>query len=300
LNAEIGQHQQVLDTSATLEHERQQLAEMIGAIAATDEAVTRIEEAVTELSAAEAAMSAVATTVSFAVQDDARQGILVDGKALAASTASMPIMGKTTIAIPSVGTITVVPQIKNRSALLTRRDAATQELRNALEAAGVESLTAARAAAAQRREHVRRSNDVAKELANLAPGNRSKKIASGLEALKSHLSELRGRLKIDMKNCDLTELPAESELTRDIQENLSDGARLEAEIKTAEAELAGPADVLLQADNTLRHIRERLAGLNGMVETKKADLAASRISVSDEQLFSTAEALEREATAKDA
>jgi hypothetical protein len=39
LNAEIGQHQQVLDTSATLERERQQLAEMIGAIAATDEAV---------------------------------------------------------------------------------------------------------------------------------------------------------------------------------------------------------------------------------------------------------------------
>jgi energy-coupling factor transporter ATP-binding protein EcfA2 len=297
LNAEIGRHQQVLDTSATLEHEQQQLAEMIGAISATDEAVTRIEEAVTELSAAEAAMSAVATTVSFAVQDDARQGILVDGKALAVS--SMPVMGKTTIAIPSVGTITVEPQIKNRSALLTRRDAATQEMRNALEAAGVESLTGARAAAAQRREHVRRSNDVAKALANLAPGNRSKQLAPGLDFLKNHLSELRGRLKIDMKNCDLTELPAESELAGDIQENLSDGARLEAEIKTAEAELAGPADVLIQADKKLRHIRERLAGLNGTVETKKADLAASRVSVSDEQLFSTAGALEREATAKD-
>jgi uncharacterized protein YhaN len=103
-----------------------------------------------------------------------------------------------------------------------------------------------------------------------------------------------------MKNCDLTELPAESELAGDIQKNLSDGARLEAEIKTAEAELAGPADVLLQADKKLRHIRERLAGLNGTVETKKADLAASRVSVSDKQLFSNAEALDREATAKDA
>src|SRR5258707_2529981 len=100
-------------------------------MAAPDEAVTCMEEVVTELSAAEAAMSAVATTISFAVQDDARQGILVDGKALAAPTASMPIMGKTTIAIPSVGTITVEPQIKNRSALLTRRDGATQVMRNA-------------------------------------------------------------------------------------------------------------------------------------------------------------------------
>jgi DNA repair exonuclease SbcCD ATPase subunit len=300
LDAEIGQHQHFLDISSTLEHERQQLGEMIGAIAPTDEVVTRIEEAVTELSAAEAAMSAVATTVSFAVQDDARQGILVDGKALAASSASMPIMGRTAIAIPNVGTITIEPQIKNRSALVTRRDVATQEMKDALEAAGVGSLSAARAAVAQRREHVRRSNDIAKELANLAPGNRSKKLAPGLDALKSYLSELRGRLKLDTKKCDLTELPAESEIARDIQENLSDGARLEAEIKTAEAELTGPADALLQADKRLRHIRERLAGLNGTVETKKADLAASRMMVNDDQLFSNAEVLEREATARDA
>lgn len=300
LNAEIGQHQQALDTSSTLEREQQRLAEMTGAIAATDEVVTRIEEAVTELSAAEAGMNAVATTVSFAVQDDARQGILVDGNVLAASTVSMPIMGRTMIAIPNVGTIIVEPQIKNRASLLSRLDVATQEMRAALEAAGVESLSAARVAAAQRKEHVRRSNDIAKELTNLAPGNRSKKLAAGLEALKNYSSELRGRLRIDMQNCELIELPAEGNLTRDIQENLSEGARLEAEIKTAEAELAGPADVLLQADKKLRNIRERLAGLNGTVETKRADLAANRVTFSDEQLVSTADAMESEATAKDA
>jgi DNA repair exonuclease SbcCD ATPase subunit len=300
LNAEIGQHQQTLDASATLEREQQRLAEMTGAIAATDEAVTRIEEAFTELSAAGAAMNAVATTVSFAIQDEARQGILVDGKALPASTVAMQVMGRTLIAIPSVGTITVEPQIKNRKALLARRDAATQEMKVALEAAGAESLSAARAAAAQRKEHVRRSNEIAKELANLAPGNRSKKLAAGLEALKSYLSELRGRLRVDMTNCDLIELPAESDLTRDIQENFSEGERFQTEIKTTEAALAGPANVLLQADKKLQTIRERFAGLNGTVETKKADLAASRVTMSDEQLVSTAEALESKATAKDA
>lgn len=113
LNAEVAQHQHVLDVSATLDLERQQLGEMIGAIAATDEAVTRIEEAVTECAAADAAMSAVATTVSFAVQDDARDSILVDGKAISSSASSMPIIGKTTVAIARVGTITIEPQIKN-------------------------------------------------------------------------------------------------------------------------------------------------------------------------------------------
>lgn len=300
LNAEIAQHQHVLDTSATLERERQQLREIIGAIAATDEAVSRIEEAVTESSAAEAAMSAVATTVSFAVQDDARQGILVDGRAIATPTDSMPIMGKTTVAIASVGTITIEPQIKNRVALLARRDAAVQEMRDSLQAAGVESLTAARLAAAQRKEHVRRSNDIGKELASLAPGNKSKNLAPGLDALRSHLSELRGRLKVDMKNCELSEIPPESDLARDIEANLDDGTRLEAEIKTAEAELAGPADLLLQADKMLRSARERIAGLNGTIEAKKADLSASRMSGSDEQLVSSAERLESEAVAKEA
>jgi hypothetical protein len=46
-----------------------------------------------------------------------------------------------------------------------------------IEAVGVEGLTAARAAAAQRKEHVPRSNDIAKELAKLEPGDRSQKFA---------------------------------------------------------------------------------------------------------------------------
>lgn len=300
LSAEAAQYQHVLDTSAALELERQQLGEMIGAIAATDEGVTRIEEAVTECAAADAAMSAVATIVSFAVHDDARDSILVDGKAIVTSASSMPIMGKTTVAIARVGTITIEPQIKNRGALLARRDAAVQEMKGALQAAGVESLSAARAAAAQRKEHARRLSEIGKELARLVPGDKSKKLAPGLDALRSYLSELRGRLKVDMRTCELKEIPAESALARDIQENLDDGARLEAEIKTAEAELAGPADVLLQAEKKLRHARERMAGLNGTIESKKADLAASRMSGSDEQLASAAEAREREAAVADA
>jgi hypothetical protein len=63
-----------------------------------------------------------------------------------------------------------------------------------LEAAGARDIAAARAAAAQRKEHLRRASDISKEMANLAPGNRSKQLAAGLEALKGHLGELRGPL----------------------------------------------------------------------------------------------------------
>lgn len=299
LNAEISQHQSTLDKAATLESEAGKLSELIGAIAATDDAVTRIEEAVTELSAADAAMNAVATTVSFAIHEGAQQSVLIDGKALSAPTTSLPILGKTAIAIQEVGTITVEPQIKNRAALLARRDTANDEMKASLEAAGVKDIAAARAAAAQRKEHLRRSSDISKEMANLAPGNRSKKLTAGLDALKGHLGELRGRLKREMEKSELKEIPGEDELARDIASNHEEGARLAAEIETAEAELAGPQDALIQADKKLRSARERLAGLNGTIETRKADLEAGRASVGDEQLSKSAETLEREAITKD-
>ena len=299
LNTEITQHQLALDKAALLESEAGKLSELIGAIAATDAAVVRIEEAVTELSAADAVMNAVATTVSFAIQEGALPGVVVDGKALDGSAATFPILGKTIITIQDVGAITVEPQIKNRTALLTRRDAAHDEVQAALEAAGVMDLAGARVAAAQRKEYLRRSNDISKELANLAPGNRSKKLPAGLEALKGHLGELRGRLKVEMEKCELAEIPEEAELANDIANNHAEGARFAAEIETAEAELAGPRDALAQADKKLLSARERLAGLNGTIETKKADLEAGRAGARDEQLSANAQTLERDAITKD-
>jgi chromosome segregation ATPase len=299
LNSEIAQHQLTLDKALSLEREVEKLSESIGAIASTDDAVTRIEEAVTELSAAAAAMNAVATTVSFAIQEDALSGILVDGRALDASTTSLPILAKTIFTIHEVGAITVEPQIKNRAALITRRDAAQVEVKSALDAAGVKDLASARIAAAQRKEYVRRSSDIGKELMNLAPGNRSKKLAAGLDALKAHLSELRGRLKVELETCELATIPGEDQLAVDIANNHAEGARFAAEIKTAEAELAGPQDALAQADKKLSSARERLAGLIGIIETKQAALEAGRTGASDEQLSAAAENLERDAATKD-
>ena len=299
LNSEIIQNQLTLEKAVTLENEAARLSELIGSIAATDDAVTRIEEAVTELSAAEAAMNAVATTVSFAIDKDAQERILVDEKELKTPSASLSILERTVIAIQEVGRIIVEPQIKNRNALLGRRQATNDELKAALEAVGVKDLASARVAAAQRKEHERRLAEIKRELANLAPGNRSKKLAAGLEALKSNVGELRGRLKAGMEKLTLETLPEEEALLGEIAKNHEEGAQLAADIETAEAALAGPLDLLVQSDKTLRNAHERLAGLKGTIDTKKADLQAGRASFSDTQLTTNAQSLEHDAAGQE-
>jgi len=199
LNEEINQYILTLEKALTFETESTRLSEMLGSIAATDDAVTRIEEAVMELSAAEAAMNAVATTISFAIDKGAESRVSVDENVLKTPSASLSVVDKTIIAIQEIGALTIEPQIKNRTALLSRQQTANDELKSALEAAGVPDLASARVAAAQRKEHERRLAEIRKEMANLAPGNRSKKLVAGLDALKSYLGELRGRLKAEME-----------------------------------------------------------------------------------------------------
>jgi chromosome segregation ATPase len=298
-NGEIKQHALTLKKASTFETEAARLSEMIGAIVATDGAVTRIEEAATELSAAEAAMNAVATTVSFAVDKGTQNRVSVDGKTLKTQSASLAIVGKTIIEIKELGTITVEPQIKNRNALLSRRHTAADELKSALDAAGVSDLASARAAAAQRKEHERRLAEIRKEVANLALGNRSKKLAAGLDALKSYLGELRGRLKTEMERLALPTLPEEDDLASEIEKNHEEGAQLAKGVETAEAELAAPQDLLALADKKLRSAQDRLAELTGTIDTKKADLEAARASFSDAQLTTNAETLERDAALKE-
>jgi energy-coupling factor transporter ATP-binding protein EcfA2 len=299
LDTEIKQHQGTLDKAAVLENEALHLSEMIGAIAATDDVVIRIEAATTELSAAEAAMNAVATTVSLAIENAAQQRVLVDKKALKAPSTSLAVLEKTVIAIQDVGTITVEPQIKNRNALRTRQQGAIEELKAAFDAAGVRDLNSARLAAAKRKEHERRLSDIRKEITNLAPGNRAKKLQTGLQALRDHMGELRGRLTAEMKKLALAELPDEAALAKQIEENHGKGERLATDIASAEARLAGPQDVLAQADKKLRSAQDQVAVLKATIDTKKADLEAGRAISSDAQLTLSAESLLRDATEKE-
>ena len=173
-------------------------------------------------------------------------------------------------------------------------------MKAALDAAGVKDLNSARLAAAKRKEHERRLSDIRKEITNLAPGNRAKKLQTGLQALRDHMGELRGRLTAEMKKLALAELPDEAALAKQIEENHLKGERLATDIASAEARLAGPQDVLAQADKKLRSAQDQVAILKATTDTKKADLEAGRATSSDAQLSLSAESLLRDATEKEA
>lgn len=299
LNTEILQHQATLDKAVALDREAMRHSELVGSIAATEQAVARIEEAVTEMSAADAAANAVATTVSFAIAPKARDRVSVDERALGTAEENFSLLVKTTIAITEIGTITVEPQIKNRTTLLKRRQDASDELKASLEAAGVPDLFAARIAAAQRREHERNLAQMQKDLASLAPGNRQRKLAPGQEALNAHIGELRGRLRSELEALKIADLPHEDTLSAEIEKTHYEGARLEAEVARIEAALSGPQEVLAQADRLLRKVEDRVARLKGTTGTRKADLEASRATHDDVALVEVARNLGADASEKE-
>ena len=299
LSSEFNQHEATLLRAATLEGEATRLSEVLGAVSATDDAVARIEEAATERAAAEAAANAVATTITFAVEDHARRRISIDGKLLGDLPETIPLLGKAVIAIEDMGTIAVEPQIKDRAALLERQQRAAREWIASLEAAGVTDLPAARLASAQRKEHARNLAAVRKELSNLAPGNRQKRIADGLDALKERVGELRGRFRSEMEKLALTILPDADALEAEVVKNNEKGARLEEEVALAEAALAGPNAIFARADEDSRDIEGRRAGLQATVATRRADLDAARTNQSDTAITETATRLENEAALKE-
>src|SRR5262249_9155697 len=139
-----------------------------------------------------------------------------------------------------------------------------------------------------------------REIAGLAPGDRSIGLKAGLDALRNYVSELRGRLNAEMEKLGLTEVPEATHINNDIEATHAEAAELTADIQMAEAQLAGPRELLVEAVKSLQNLQQQLAGLNGTFETKNADLAAGRVTASDEQLTVEAEALSYEATEKKA
>ncbi len=83
------------------------LSEAIGANQAADEKVSRAEDASNELAAARAAASAVATTLTFALEPDARKSVRLDGEVLANTPLAVSTVTKRTIAIDGVCEISI-------------------------------------------------------------------------------------------------------------------------------------------------------------------------------------------------
>jgi chromosome segregation ATPase len=296
LYTEIAQHQATLAKAVNLQAEVGRLSELIGQITATDEAVSRIEAADTGLSGARAALNAVATTVSLAIEAEALGRVRLDGVPLAAPTMSLAVVAKTLVGIEGIGNIAVEPQIHDRDAILDRLRLAENEIREALETAGAENLTAARYAVAQRRELDRQLADVRREIAGLAPRDPATKLAAGLDARQTRVRELQGRLKTELEVLGLSALPTSEEIAKEIAETHDRAGQLAAEIGPAEAAVEGPKSVLAEATATLQELEQRLAGRRGILETKQAALTAGRAQASDEELSTHANELTLRAT----
>jgi energy-coupling factor transporter ATP-binding protein EcfA2 len=300
LHTEIAQHEATLAKAVDLQAEVGRLSELMGQITATDEAVSRIEAADTELSGAKAALNAVATTVSLAIQADALRRVRLDGVPLNAPMMSLAVVAKTLVGVEGVGNIAVEPQIHDRDAILERLRLAKNEIREALEAAGAENLTAARYAVAQRRELERQLADVRREIAGLAPRDPATKLAAGLDARQTRVRELQGRLKTELEVVGLSALPTTAEIAKEIAETHDRAEQLAADIGPAEAAVEGPKGVLAEATVTLQELEQRLAGRRGTLETKQAALTAGRAQASDEELSAHANELTLRATEQQA
>ena len=296
LNTEIARHQATLAKAADLQAEVGRVSELIGQITATDEAVARIEAADTEFSGARAAINAVATTISLAIKADAVSRVHLDGVPLAAPTTSMAVVTKAVVGVEGIGNIAIEPQIHDRDAILERLRVAENEIREALESAGAENLTAARYAVAQRRELDRQLADIRREIVGLAPKDPATKLAAGLDARQTRVRELQGRVKTEMEALGLSTLPTSDEVAKEIAETHDRARHLAADIGTAEAAVDGPKGALAEAIATLQELEQRLAGRRGILETKQATLAAGRAQTSDGELSAHADELTRLAT----
>lgn len=284
IQAEIEQHKATLAKAAKLKAADDELSESIGQITATEDAVSRIETADTQLSGAKAALNAVATTISLVIDEDAIRRVHLDGGPISEPTMSLPVVAKTVIGVEGVGEIGVEPQINDRDAIIDRLRLAKNEFKASLEAAGTDSLTAARHAVAQRRELERRLADIRREIASLAPRDPATKLAAGLDSRQTRVKELRGRLKTDLETLRLSVLPPSTEIEKEIADTHDRAERLDADIETAGAALEGPRGVLAEAATTLQELEQRLAKRRGTLETKDAALTAGRAQLSDQEL----------------
>ena len=300
VQAKIDEHEAAIGRSSELAAESEQLSEAIGRNGATAEVLKRVETAATGFAAAEAALNAVATTVSLDIDRTALGHVSIDDKSVDQPKSTRPIVARTVIGIEGVGKIAVEPQIKNRDQIVAQLVRARDEQKMALEAAGADDIEAARLNAARRTEIERRLAEISREIIALAPGDKTSKLASGLDALRSRAGELRGWLEAELVALGLASRPEPAEIERQIAAAHSEGPRLAADIAAAEAALEGPKASVARTDKILRELEQQLAGLNATLAGKQAALTAGRSTASDDVLARSSDELNQEAATQQA
>src|SRR6185312_12009625 len=121
-----------------------------------------------------------------------------------------------------------------------------------------DDLSAARAAAAERRELNRQLSDLHREITELAPRDIANNLPAGMDARRRRASELRGRLAKEMESLALAALPTYQGIEAEIAATHREGEELAASIVTAEAAVGGPRQVLSETTASLQALQQRL------------------------------------------
>jgi DNA repair exonuclease SbcCD ATPase subunit len=295
LGAELDRYEAVVNLAQEKQKAAERLGEQIGRMAATATAISTIEKAEVELSAATAALNAVATIVALSIEESAIECVTLDGKSIDATDVTHKVVEDIVIGVAGIGDITIRPQVKGREAILKTVDSAKGALQAALEAAGVPSPAAARAAAAQRRELEHQLEGLRNEIEHLAPGDTKSYLAPGLNALKIKMEELRGRRDAEMTGLALDALPERSAVESEIRKNTAEAEQLAADVEAADAGLEGLRQAVEEAREEFEALRRKLASEQRDLETKEAALAVGRSRAGDGVLEVQADGLERTA-----
>jgi DNA repair exonuclease SbcCD ATPase subunit len=292
LGAELDRYQEVLSQGQEKQEQAEHLGDQIGRIPATIAAVATIERLEVELAAATAALNAVATTVALSIEKAAVERVTLDGRFIESTSATHTVVEDILIGIEGVGNIAICPQVKDREVILPRIDRAKQDLQEALHALGADSPTAARAAAARRRELEHQLEGLRKEIVRLAPGDTKSKLAPGLGPLKIKIEELHGRRDVEMTALALDTLPEREALECEIRKNTAEAEQLAAEIETADADIKVLGQAAEEAREEFEALRRNFAADQRDLETNEAVLAAGRSQMGDDVVETTADRLE--------
>lgn len=170
--------------------QRSEARQTIETILVNDDAIERIDAADLAVVRATAQLRAAATTITFEIPSDRRDGITVDGSPLPEGDAAVQAVEQTIIVVPERGRIIVDPAITEREALVRAQMQAETELREALADAGAKSLADARALGNRRRSAERVLEQAEREIQHIIPDGDMVSLGDRIAGLRQRFDEI--------------------------------------------------------------------------------------------------------------
>jgi hypothetical protein len=245
-------------------------------VTVTDEILRRIEDAATAVDRIGGQLALTSAAVEFTAATDIQ--LVAGGQRVSLSTGqtwSATATGPTTVEVSGVLTARVTPGATTLD-IQARHAAAQQELTDALNAADVADLAAARAAARHRRELQGTGDQLTATLAGLCGDE-------DIDQLRARLAQLRADQQAEPA-LDITNARAELDVAE------ADRAAAAAECEARRAAATAAAFRLAESSTSATVLQNKLENQRGELAAATELLAQERASVSDGDLAAAADA----------